>query len=159
MQAKKIAIVPAYSKMAQPTETDYAKKILWLTWFLQFLYVVGIHKKIEFLTSGAVLGPILLAPAACIMLAKTWRSAAKFGLYCSLVVPGCVGFLLLLISLLSFAKKHDGLNLLKHILQTIEPTLLVWAMLMLVTLPALITGAGAKAIWQYFRKEKELNRS
>ena len=153
MQAKKMALVPAYKKMAQPLETDYGQMILWMTWILQFAYAVGIYKKIEFLTSGLILGPILLAPAFCVLLAKSWASAAKYGLYCSFVVPLCIGILLFLIALLSFAKKHEGLTFINPIAQTVEPTLLVWGMIMFVTLPALLIGAIGKFVWHYFRRK------
>lgn len=143
-----------WSVSAQRTHSepnDYAQEILWFAIGLQISFLAGSYWKIPFLTSAPLFYAQFLSPAAIVLIASTWRRALKFSFLSSLVIPGGVSLILVLVAIVSFILKPGMGNLLKHVGKNIETSFVVWVVVLTASLPSIATGAIIRIAWSKFR--------
>jgi hypothetical protein len=131
--------------------SDNAKDLFWLAIILQGLYLFGVYKKIEILCSSPVFYLLILLPAIVFVVAKTWKSAFKFAMLCSLAFPATVSFLLLALGVISLIKNPSG-DILSKVKLSLSTGGTVWMVLLVTIAPAVVLGALARVGWNFFRR-------
>ena len=159
MEAKKISPVPeqlSVHKRCKP-KPDYARSLFWLVLGLQALFLVGGYWEVEILQSTPMFFLQLLAPAAVIVIARSWKSALVYSFFCSLVMPAGICLLLFVISLMSFFK--GGKGFLSSLETNFQVGLTLWALILSVTLPAIGLGLAVKFFWNAIQRFIEKDRA
>lgn len=140
------------SRKRRPSSPDYAKDLFWVALVLQGIYIVGTYKKIEFLQSNPIFFSLVLLPALIFVVAKTWKSAFKSSILCSLIVPATVIVLLLSVATLSLIKNSNGGEFLSKVKMSFSVGGTVWAVLLTAVGPAVVLGVLGRLSWNFFRR-------
>lgn len=131
---------------------DHAKDILWFAVLLQVLMLAGAYWKVPAFKSMPVFIAQLLAPAAIIVIARSWKSAFKYSLLSTFIIPGGVSALLLLTTVVSFILDPRVQAFMLNFGRNLKVSLIVWVMILSISIPALLLGAVARVIWTFFRR-------
>lgn len=129
-----------------------AKDLFLVSLFLQGVYFVGVYKKIAILQSIPVFISMILLPAIVFVLAKTWKSAFKYMIACSLVFPAIVILFLVTVAAVTRIKNPTEVEFLTKVQMSFSVAGTVWAVLLSAILPALALGVLARVCWNYFRR-------
>ncbi|MNT24212.1 hypothetical protein D3C72_1596750 [compost metagenome] len=113
---------------------------------------MGTYKKIGFLQSNPIIFTLILMPALVFGVAKTWKSAFKYSILCSLVIPATVIALLLSVATFSLIKNSNGGEFLSKVKMSFSVGGTVWAVLLTTVGPAVVLGALGRLCWNFFRR-------
>jgi hypothetical protein len=144
---------PHLSARRRPSSApDYAKDFFWVALIIQGIYIAGVYKKIAFLHSIPIFLLLVLLPAIVFVVAKTWKSAFKYLIACSLVFPAIVILFLITVAAITRIKNPNGVEFLTKVQMSFSVGGTAWAVLLTAIVPSLILGALARVCWNYFRR-------
>ena len=147
--SKPVATKPRVA--SNPNLDDYAQEVLWLTIALQALFLAGTYWKIPIFTSAPIFYFQFLAPAATVVVASTWRRAMKYSFLSSLVIPGGVSLILVLVVALQFLIGLKTGNFPHSTGLIFKTSFTAWVIILAATLPSIAVGAIIRFVWSYVR--------
>ncbi|MNT09384.1 hypothetical protein D3C72_1441650 [compost metagenome] len=145
---------PISSPRAKPSaSSDYATDLFWVTLILQGVYLAGVYKKIELLHSKPVFYSLMLLPTIMFVVAKTWKSAFKYSVLCTFILPTIVSFIFLFAYVLA-RKSPNGGDFLPQVKQSFATGGTLGITLIVTIVPAVILGSLIRLCWNFFRRSK-----